>query len=262
MTTEDIETKKPWANNAIDRFIIFIDILGFKDSLAREDINKVYDKLNKLSQSIDRIQKKMEYGNNETNASDSIKIYQFSDSIIVFSKDDSKNSLHSSILAAEAIFTTAIKESIPLKGAISFGKSIVNQSRQIFLGQPLIDAFLLQEDVKFYGIVAHNSVEKFIIDNADVSMKEDFENHFFETIAYLKSGNTVHRILNWFQILMFSKNYHDNKLEIEDENVRIKVDKEYLVNEITKFRQSTTGYPRNYIDNTVKILEEAIKYFN
>ena len=124
-----------WNSQPENRFVAFFDILGFKDSVLKEEHDVIYEKLYKLSNHINVLEKPFTGENGEIVASN-LKTYNFSDSIIIFSKTDSKEDFNTFYLSAIVLFSKAINMGIPLKGGIAHGKITINQSKKIFFGQP------------------------------------------------------------------------------------------------------------------------------
>ena len=122
---------------------------------------------------------------------------------------------------------TAINSGIPLKGAIAKGVITCDISKQLYFGQALIDAYLLEENVKYYGVLAHNSVE------ADIKVLEEKGLLFFRDIeAPLKSGTVSHFEICWYK----------NDIQAAKESLR-------------KIRETVSGDPRKYIDNSLKVID-------
>lgn len=71
----------------------------------------------------------------------------FSDSVIMFSKDDSERCFELISAAAALLVLESVNNGISLKGGMAHGLITVNKSKQIFFGQPIIDAYEIQEDV-------------------------------------------------------------------------------------------------------------------
>lgn len=205
-----------------DRFVLFLDIMGFKDRVARHKHEEVLDDLLKLQKTISTsLAKYKESG---------VQITLFSDSILLFSPDTEKSSLRSLAQVAKDIMQESISYNIPIKGALAKGKVTCDVSKQLFFGQALIDAYLLQENTKYYGILVHHTAE------ADA---EDQKEYFRDVKAYLRSGRINHYELNW---------YYDH-----DENSDAVRKSLYLL------RQSVSDEPRKYIDNTLDILDTTKK---
>ena len=49
---------------------------------------------------------------------------------------------------------------IPIKGALAKGTVACDESKQLYFGKALLDAYLLEENVQYYEIVVHHSAEE------------------------------------------------------------------------------------------------------
>lgn len=228
--------------NTNEKFVVFLDILGFKDFIARNRHEDVYMKMLNLFEIKQTVSRQL-----NTNIDEAIDIISFSDSIIIFSKDDTIKSFETISIAAAFLMAFALEKSIPIKGAIAHGLLSVDKSKQIYIGQPLIDAYLLQEkEVNYYGVVCHNSIDKFLF-NAKERANKDL---YFITETPLKSGNINHRNLNWFMFLV-------------DFCVERSLATEKAFDKLMECLATiTSGAPRKYIDNTVKVFNSKFKNEN
>lgn len=223
------------------RFIIFLDVMGFKDFVARHTHDYVYESMEKLSKTRDTIDSI--FNSKDGDYKSMVYSTSFSDSIILFSKDDSLDSLASITISSCYIMAEALKESIPVKGAMAHGQISVNKEKQIYFGQPLIDAYLLQEEVYYYGIVAHNSVDRHL---SSLTTNEPIWDFFIELQTPLKTGSISHKNVNWF-----------NLLKKQDEDITVITINFSVV--ISKLKLLTSGGPRKYIDNTLNVFEQIYK---
>ena len=176
--------------NTADRFVAFLDIMGFKDRVARTNHAQLLEQLTNFNREITSYIGK--YKNSE------IQLAQFSDSIVLFSNDTTSISLQTLAEVTRGIMQTAINLQIPMKGAIAQGKITCDIPKQLFFGQALIDAYLLEENINYYGILVHHTAEKSVltlIDNKKI---------FKDIKAPLKSGKISHFELSWY-------NNDDNK---------------------------------------------------
>ncbi|MBO7242652.1 MAG: hypothetical protein J6V19_03205 [Alistipes sp.] len=210
-----------------NRCVAFLDIMGFKDLVARNTHQKIYEMLNAITQ----IQNIIEYSDK-----DSIFITKFSDSIAIFSKDSKTESVQVFMGAVGYLFANCIRMEIPIKGAISYGQISVDIDNSLFFGQPIIDAYLLEEELKYYGVILHHSAVN-ILDQRKL-LVENFVKHI-ETP--LKCGRIFHYNLDWFS--------PSNAVYNDD----IKID-EY----IKKFYKKISGAPRVYIDNTIAVYNSML----
>lgn len=213
-----------------ERFVAFIDILGFKDLVMRSTHSKIYDLLSEISKLRGQIDNWKDtndgrYSNTE------LYTVSFSDSIVVFSKSGTVEDFDLFIYSVHWLFSEAIKKSIPLKGALAYGEISLNKSNQIYFGQPIIDAYLLEEEVNYFGIVAHNSIEKFYSKHRVESKMQSILTEFKTP---LKCGQISHLNLLWFST------HPENK--------------KLLVDLVKNFQFNVSGSPRRYIDNTINVL--------
>lgn len=199
------------------RFVLFLDIMGFKNRVSKQEHKKVLRDLQKFQS---EIQKCISYYK-----AINIQIAQFSDSIVLFSPNTYKASLSVLSEVASSIMRIAMRSNIPLKGALAKGKVTCDIPKQLFFGQALIDAYLLEENVKYYGILVHHTAE------VDVKGCHDY---YRDVNAFLKSGRIRHYELNWY----------DKREEMDK-----------LLN---RLRESVSDEPRKYVDNTLSIINENI----
>lgn len=211
--------------NTADRFVAFLDIMGFKDRVARTNHAQLLEQLTNFNREITSYIGK--YKNSE------IQLAQFSDSIILFSNDTTSISLQTLAEVTRGIMQTAINLQIPMKGAIAQGKITCDIPKQLFFGQALIDAYLLEENINYYGILVHHTAEKSVltlIDNKKI---------FKDIKAPLKSGKISHFELSWY---------------INDDNKDIDLKK--ISSALKVIRQTVSDSPRKYIDNTLDVINE------
>lgn len=223
------------------RFVVFLDIMGFKDRVARNTQESLYEELTDFNRDITNIINSTKNVNTKrsTKQSDSsdftlikseeendeILLAQFSDSIVIFSNGNTKDNLLAISKVAKQIMISAInrEKPIPLKGALAEGNITCDMVKQLFFGQALIDAYLLEENVQYYGIVVHHSAEQSVIDSAS--------DMFRDNLVPLKSGKINHYELVW---------YNDQGVDVKSGLDRI--------------RLSVSDSPRKYVDNTNAII--------
>lgn len=219
-----------------NRFVAVLDILGFKDMVLSTDHEILYHRIQELldvTKMNDDLIQRMKCKEHKPT------YFNFSDSFFVFSSDDSAESFDVFINFTQALFMNAIGLSFMIKGAIGFGKVSINENKRIFFGKPIIDAFLLQEDVKYLGIVFHHLAENQLrqIGSPDNSYK------LGTLLSYISSGKMEHYNLLWFM----EKGNKPYSLLTED---------------LENLRRTCSGYPRKYIDNTVEMIREYCEVIN
>ena len=201
-----------------ERIVSFLDIMGFKDLVARQSETNIQDRLRRLSVFIAE----------SVGTDNGMTFSIFSDSIIIFSKDSGIDSFQRLLHTTACIIQHSIKLGLPIKGAMSMGVCTVNQSTKnsFFFGQPIIDAYLLEESIVFYGVVLHHTLEQMAI---DIVGKGDAL--IFDYPVPLKKGSSCHYVLDWFT-------------EDKTENLH----------NLGAIRRTVSDSPRRYIDNTINCI--------
>jgi hypothetical protein len=218
-------------NIICNRFVAFLDIMGFRELVLRRTNRAVYEMLKSFRPTITSVEGDFRFISDESEISVITKTVMFSDSIILISNDDSINSSLNIISDAGWIISNAVKQRIPIKGAIAYGKQTADFKQSLHFGKPLIDAFELQNELQFYGIVLHHSVEKHLVEALSAPILEGL------LIRYpvpMKSGKINHYIVDW-----------TSQLEEENDALRL----------VSYFYHNVSGKTRLYVDNTMKFVQ-------
>ena len=195
-----------------DRFVLFFDIMGFKDRVARSTHKKILVDLQQLSNFVSE----------EIKESDNFFYTMFSDSLIIFSSDTTAKTFESIVQVSNSVVKKSISLGIPIKGSIAKGKCTIRfGEKTLFFGQPIIDAYCLEESVEMYNVVLHNTVESYAVKMNVADLLFDYE-------VKLKGGKSHHYVLSWF-----SENECEAKKDLKE------------------IRNTVSGAPRRYIDNTL-----------
>ncbi|MCX5846307.1 MAG: hypothetical protein NTW12_08115 [Deltaproteobacteria bacterium] len=234
---EKTSDENSWEITA-NRYVAYFDIMGFKDMVARFSHNEIYEMMKKIDKGI-KLTTGINWAKNPINL---IKTTTYSDSIIIYSKDDSYDSLDSIISTVSALTNELLSNAIPHKGAIAFGTMTIDTVNSIFFGRPLIDAYLLQEELYFYGIVAHATIEQ------EIEKKKDRPVSFvMKYLCHFKNGNALHLTIS--PMFIFPAVPENQKM----------TDK--LFASFDKLRFKTSGHLRKYIDNTEFYLNTVNKEY-
>jgi hypothetical protein len=121
------------------RFVLFVNILGFKDLVAKKTHDAILQKLTALAKSIESLQgDKIANTLNKIHkiSPDQSRAVTFSNSMIFFTKSGELEDAFKILVDAHAIQVFALKHGIPIKGAISYGEISVDFVRSLFLVNP------------------------------------------------------------------------------------------------------------------------------
>lgn len=228
MTEASLESD--WLVTA-NRYVACIDIMGFKDMVLRTPHNEIYNMMRKIDSQI-KLSASIDW--HDCNLC-LIKTTNYSDSIMIYSKDDSKDSLLSFVYTVSSFTNDLLTEAIPHTGAVAYGMMTVDSTNSIYFGQPLIDAYLLQQELEFYGIVAHATVENEI----ENKLTDKYKGFVEAYTCNFKKGNSLH--LTIYPMFLFVHSGDDS----QDQQACAE-----LFASCKKMRLRTSGHLRKYIDNT------------
>lgn len=226
---------RKWENTT-ERYVCFLDIMGFKDRLIRNghdsilsEVEEFFGHIKKtINEFIDSIKNdevlKSVFGPIE------IKHITFSDSILLITGGKNKRDLTLLILVSAFVLEKSFQMKFPIKGALAKGLFTADFEKNIFLGQPLVDAFILQEDLQYYGVIANRDVEKDINLNFE---SEKYEKLVFSLETPMKGYKTKHSNITIIP----------NGLEKSTLN---------------NLYYSVDGKARVYVDNTIQMYEKMI----
>ncbi len=213
------------------RYVCFIDIMGFKNLVERNPHDRIYKMMKKVSEALN---------NTETTFSTdavgeindvNITMTTYSDSIMMYSKNNQPENLNNFLSAVGSLTEDLFLAEIPYKGAVAYGMMTLDFKNSIFFGRPLIDAYLLSEELGYYGVVVHASAE------AKKGFKES--DAVIEYLCPFKTGTANHyTIIPSIDILT---QYQD------------------LKDSINLLKKKTSGGLRKYIDNTSLYLDSIYK---
>lgn len=128
-----------------NRIVLFLDILGFQDHL-----NKTVDKKKDNEDEIQKLYHSLQLINWFAGINDgSNKIAtQFSDSLVISFKPDSKNEFLNLLDDIIRLIIALVQNGIICRGAISYGKLI--HTKEIIFGPALVDAYLTESKAAMY----------------------------------------------------------------------------------------------------------------
>lgn len=155
--------------------------------------------------------------------------------------DDSYESLYAFTCTVSSLTNDLLIDAIPHKGAAASGVMTLDTVNSIFFGQPLIDAYLLQEELNFYGIVVHATLEQSI----QIKTKTDPVPFQIKYLCNFKHGNAFHLVIHPMYAFCYKPELMENT--------------ETLLASINKLRLKTSGHLRKYIDNTETYLKDVNK---
>lgn len=190
------------------RAVAFLDILGFKqmlDSMPLEELSKKYETVIQTTEILNKDLTRKEgefpslFPNHPQGARWCIKNV-FSDSIILVSEDDNRESVLKLLVYTWRLTQMFMGMGMPVRGGISFGEFYINENSNVFLGEALTNAYLLESKQQWAGVSIDNSLF-----DGFPELKECFNNPtdimslvFPKYLVPLKGGEKeTYHVVNW-----------------------------------------------------------------
>lgn len=233
-----------------EMYVLYADIMGFKDRVIRTEHTD-------LEKDFENLLTGLDYWFKPNKKSRKFKVSFFSDSILII-EENTKDGFNRISKAAAGLMQVSLKHKFPIKGVIAKGKFTYKEKKQLFFGRALVDAYELENEVHYYGIVAHHTVEKDIQNYSKGKTRRDKEgkiktkgaNPYVLSPIPLKRGNTTHYHLAYN--LISKKRETGNDIEEINRDI-----KSYL----EEISGTVSGTPRIYIDKTLQVLKEDLEIF-
>lgn len=233
--------------NNDEKYVLYADIMGFKERVMRTKHADLKKELKKLREKL------YDCFDIPLSLIETFKVSFFSDSILIVDEISHLGFERISSAAAK-LMTVSLEYKFPIKGAIAKGAFTYEEEEQLFFGEAIIDAFLLEEQVHYYGIVAHHTMEEDIKKHSKEWV--DCNGEINGRIPYvlspvpLKSGKTSHYHLAY--------NLISTKREI---GVNIETTNKTIISWLEKISGTVSGAPRIYVDNTLQVLKEDLRLY-
>lgn len=214
-------------NNDSERLILYADIMGFKERVLTTEHNQLKESLLEFKKSFDRKMKPLLTG-------DYLRYVQFSDSIIIVANGTDSKMFNIITKAAICLMHGAMSHGFPIKGVLSKGHFTFDEENELYFGKPLVDAYVLHDEIYYYGIVVHHSAEGL------VKLYSYLDLPYCKQAVPIKKGKTTHYHLSW---QYFKGNLSTGKISHNAEKW------------LSKIEENVSGSPRIYVDNTRFVIE-------
>ena len=211
-----------------ERLILYADIMGFKERVLTNKHEELRESILNFIKSFNKKMQPLLTG-------DYLRYVQFSDSIIIVANGTDSKMFNIITKAAVCLMHGAMSHGFPIKGVLSKGVFTFDEENDLYFGKPLVDAYVLHDEIHYYGIVVHHSAESLVKKYTCLDLP-----YCKESIP-LKKGRTAHYHLSW--------QYYKKDLSIG--KMSRKVD-EWLA----KIEETVSGTPRIYVDNTRDVIDK------
>lgn len=224
------------------KFLGYVDIMGFKEKLFRNGHKAAVNDILTVARSIaavDAYQKKKSKEKGLSASRKKIQAVNFSDSVLGVTDSNTKKDADYIIKVFSKYFVDCLSSGIPIKGAMAFGLFTGDFKKNIFCGVPLVDAYLLGEEIGLYGIVLHHTFEKKLqeLNLLDQYIDEKWIVEY--PVPFKTGGKAKHYCINWLTAIAGK----DSTIEVKEK--------------VEEFYKTSSGKIRVYVDNTIDFMNHC-----
>ncbi|WP_418497616.1 hypothetical protein [Flagellimonas sp.] len=225
-----------------NRIILYLDIMGFKDLVQNINPNILHKYLKDAILFASQM-KHMGYADLERagfKKFPEIKSQVFSDSIVFATEGITTADIYTITKGAKWVSSVLFQHHITFRGSIAVGNMTYDDDSSIFFGQPLIDAYILEQQLDLFGIVAHHSFEYLLKSSFKRKNCEDSLQDYVPYPIRTTKGKANHLILDWIK---FAEEIHGDTFHEQ-------------IYSILSCQMS--GGPKHYLDNTYSFFKECL----
>jgi len=183
--------------------IAVCDILGFTRLVQRNPLEQVVGKsLGWLRRALHHSIHKVDFPSEAPSLKQlqehpNVGLAWFSDTILLYTREDTEECLRSLISGVGwLLFETMFTPDVRLRCGISHGESYIDSEQSVYVGQPIIDAYLLQEEQAWAGGALTNTA----VERLPISARSGYFPEWFLVpyLVPLKNQQTIDTLaINW-----------------------------------------------------------------
>lgn len=246
--------------NYENRIVLFLDILGFK-SIINKTVNKDNDietSIESLYNSLNEIRTFLTYRLEEYKSmihdqNKSVRVTQFSDSIIISFVNDKNITLLNLIIVIQELIIKLVNNGLLCRGAISYGKLVHDEN--IIFGPALNDAYETETKAALYPRII---LDKSVIDlgKSKKSREDDINSRENIILGYLSRDSDEKYYIDYFPHVLRKYTYVTN-IQSYLSNLRTIIAKGSRFT--TPDLKVKYGWMRNKYNSTLEILQDESK---
>lgn len=178
-----------------NRYVAFLDILGFAN-LVENDPDEAWGLLSDLVAIRDHTDKLVfEFTQSKSRipAGERVRMVTFSDTILLFTLEDTKVDLQSMISLLSLLFQAALKRCVPIRVGLAYGQFYFNIEKSMYMGPALIEAYHISKS-QWLGITISQSASQALL---DLKLSKDGIEGIVSWDVPYKDGPRRSYVVNW-----------------------------------------------------------------
>lgn len=179
MATTALRNTLNLKENLTDKFVAFIDVMGFSNLVNRDSVADLESYFLKVTEVLNKIRRDK----------GEIQSLLISDAIILIAPTGLKG-LRDIIVATRRIQSALLWRKILLRGAISYGQVFYDKNENIIVGKGFIKAYLLEQEAIFPRVIIDPSIIKIVAEDREgffKSLHKNLDDDYDDRLVYRKS---------------------------------------------------------------------------
>lgn len=188
-----------------NRAVAFIDILGFRDLIQKNDTLTIAEKYAQVIAATEALNKDFLPGYEgprvfTNNAGDKGWCIRkiFSDSMILFSHEDGEEVTLRLLIYVWRILQVCLSMRMPFRGGIAYDEIFIDETKEIYLGRALTKAYELEGGQEWIGVSIHDELVKAFPEIFANDRREYLKWIFFKySVPFKGGGRRLLHTMNW-----------------------------------------------------------------
>lgn len=175
-----------------EAIVAIVDVLGFRQRIASTRLDRLVEDYRDL---IERKKRASELPTFSQRGVVTAHLHTtiFSDTILIWA-DATSDGFDAMIRSCAVLLAYAIDIEWPLRGGLACGSCVLDLTSRTFVGQPIVDAYLVEQSQEWIGIALHSSV----VEHPHLGLFAKRHDDVIEYDVPTKRGSTpLHYAIHW-----------------------------------------------------------------
>jgi hypothetical protein len=183
----------------MEKYISFLDILGFSDIILDNNLEGIMEKFKMVTGFIipysEFLGEWIATGNRDHQSNKKCSSFSFSDTFVLYTKDSSHESLNNIIIATFLLTRSLFAVGFPVRGALTKGEADYIPNTNHLIGKAIINAARLEKQQEWFGVIISPDV---LSKNNAAMLDEPTSQILAEYPVPFKNGENIpHMVINW-----------------------------------------------------------------
>lgn len=155
----------------VEGFVAIYDILGYKELIKNDDLDKVVQAYTGLKDVKNMITTNTHGYINYSFNREIIKVHTFSDTFLFYTCEVSEDAFYALLTASHFMFIAALWKGLPIRGATAIGKLYISDEIQI--GKPIVEAYEKEKEQEWIGCwITQDCIDRISAESREKYLRE------------------------------------------------------------------------------------------